>query len=79
MHRFECPHCKKHLSYQLNQFGMRIKCPKCHQSITVGMSAAAEVAPVGGVGAFLMPARLWTLAALVIVPAVLVFVWRRFL
>ncbi len=80
MHRFSCHHCGKHLSYQIKQLGMRIKCPKCHQVITVGLEPTSEATPAAGALAFLRHERLWPfVGGLLVVAVAVVLLWRRFL
>jgi len=76
MHRFSCPHCGKHLSYQITQLGMRIKCPKCKQSIKVGMSDTAGGAAPAGFAAALTQDRWKVALASTLVIGALVLLWR---
>jgi DNA-directed RNA polymerase subunit RPC12/RpoP len=77
-HRFACEHCGKHLSYRLDQFGMRIKCPKCGQMIHVGVKSQESGSAEGGGVAFLSQNR-WRVAFVFGLLAVAgVMLWRAF-
>jgi hypothetical protein len=79
MHKYTCPNCGKHLSYTINQLGKRIKCPKCQQSLQVGLGTTPE--KEGASGGSMMSAlqgRLWLLIPFLAIVAGTVFVWRRY-
>lgn len=44
-HRWSCPNCGKHFTYQINQLGMQIKCSRCQEKLRVGIGAADAAAP----------------------------------
>lgn len=50
MYRFSCQHCGKHLSYRIEQLGKKIKCPKCRNSLQVGMQQKSQTARADGGG-----------------------------
>ena len=74
--RFACYHCGKHLSFRLDQFGMRVKCPKCLKPIYIGMKPKDEKSR-GGAG-FLTAERLRAAFALSLLAVAGILLWRVF-